>query len=225
MRALVQQKEEAFRLRKLGKSYNEILRVIPVAKSSLSLWLQKMPLTEDEKAVLKRRKDENISIGRIRAAASLRNLRLARDSALLQTAEREFKLYQTDPFFYVGMALYWAEGSKRSSTFMFVNSDSDMMLVMLKWIEKFLGVPRSAIRARLYTHKPFAYGNYEQIWSKVLSIPIENFRRTIYKPTGLLVRKRPNYVGCLRIEIGGVTYFRKYLFWQKMMLEDYKKQG
>lgn len=225
MRSLVHEKQEAFRLRKDGYSYGEILEKIPVAKSTLSAWLKNMPLTDSEKTILKRRKDSNISIGRIRAAASLHDLRITRDKLLLEKAREEFKQYRMNPFFHVGLALYWAEGSKRSNMFIFTNSDSDMMFVMLNWIELFLGVAREKIHARLYIHKPYAHENCEQYWSKATGIPIENFRKTVYKPTSLLIKKRPNYKGCLRIEIGKVSYFRKYIFWQSMMLEDYRKQS
>ena len=225
MKLLVSEKEEAVKLRRRGFSYKEILGRIPVAKSTLSVWLREMPLTEAEKAVLKRKRESNISLGRIRAAASLHNLKLARDGILFEEAKKEFALFRKDPFFYVGMALYWAEGSKRSDMFTFVNSDSDMVIVMLDWMEKFLRVRRREVHARLYIHKPYAHENCERYWSSATKIPFKNFRRTVYKPTSLTIKKRPNYRGCIRIELGAVTYFRRYVFWQKMMLEDYRKQG
>lgn len=225
MKTLVLEREEATKLRRKGLSYKEILEKVPVAKSTLSEWLQKIPLTEDEKAVLKRRRDSNISVGRIRAAASLHSLRVARDGILFEEAKKEFKIYKSDPFFYVGLALYWAEGAKRNDTFTFTNSDSDMVSVMLNWMERFFKIHRREVNARLYIHKPYAHENCEAHWSRAIGIPIGNFRKTIYKPTGLLVKKRPGYMGCLRIEMGKVSYFRKYVFWQAMMLEDYKKQG
>lgn len=225
MRTLVSERQEATRLRKKGLSYKEILRRVPVAKSTLSEWLQKMPLTDAEKAILKRRKESNISIGKIRAAAALHSLKIARDEILRKISKVEFEKYTKDPFFYVGLSLYWAEGAKRNDLFSFTNSGSDMMLVMLAWMERFFGVRRENVRARLYIHKPYAHENCKGYWSRSIGIPISNFRKTIYKPTGLLIKKRPNYMGCLRIEIGGVAYLRKYLFWQKMMLEDYGKQG
>jgi len=225
MKTLVSEKDEAIRLRKKGLSYNEILKKVPVAKSTLSEWLQHMPLTDTEKAILKRRKESNISIGKIRAAAALHSLRVARDEILRGTARIEFEKFRTDPFFYVGLSLYWAEGAKRNDLFGFTNSDTEMMTVMLAWIDRFFQVKRENIRARLYIHKPYAHENCEGHWSREISIPLSNFRKTIYKPTGLLVKKRPGYMGCLRIEVGGVTYLRKYLYWQKMMLEDYRKQG
>ena len=225
MRTLVLEKEEAVRLRKKGLSYKEILKKVPVAKSTLSVWLQKTPLTDTEKAVLKRRRNSNISIGRIRAGAALHNLKVARDKIVFETSKREFEKYKTDPFFYIGLSLYWAEGSKRSNMFSFTNSDSDMAIVMLNWMEKFFGIQRKNIHARLYIHKPYAHENCEKHWSCLIGIPVSNFRKTVYKPTGLLIKKRPGYMGCLRIEIGEVSYFRKYLFWQAMALEEYKKQG
>ncbi len=225
MRTLVLERAEATRLRKKGFSYKEILKKVPVAKSTLSEWLQKMPLTDAEKAILKRRKESNISIGKIRAAAVLHGLRLDRDEALRQTAKIEFRKFKGDPFFYVGLSLYWAEGAKRNSLFSFTNSDTEMMAVMLAWMERFFQVQRKNVRARLYIHKPYAHENCEGYWSREIGVPLSNFRKTIYKPTGLLVKKRPGYMGCLRIEIGGVAYLRKYVFWQKMMLEEYRKQG
>lgn len=225
MQALYLQKSEAIRLRREGLSYREILKTVAVSKSTLSLWLKNAALTADEKAILKTRRDGNISIGRIRAAASLHALRLERDAILLEEARREFETNRKDPFFHTGLALYWAEGSKRSNSFTFVNSDASMIVVMLDWMEKFLQVERTQVGARLYLHKPYAHENCELYWSNSIKIPLSNFRRTIYKPTGLLIKKRPSYMGCLRIEVGKVAYFRKYTFWQKMLLVEYKKQS
>jgi hypothetical protein len=219
----VREKEKAMELRRKGYSYKEIQEVIPVAKSSLSLWLKDFPLTDSEKHTLKGRKDGNISRGRIRAAASNRMRRVVRDGFLFRDAKREFEEKSKDPFFHVGVALYWGEGAKRNTYFCFTNSDSEMMAVMVTWIEKFLSVKKTEIRARLYTHKPFAHENSEKYWSDSLGLPIANFRKTVYKPTRLLVKKRPNYKGCLRIELPGVTNLRKMLFWQKMLFERYKK--
>ena len=225
MKSLVLHKAEAVRLRKLGHSYMEILQRVPVSKSSLSVWLRNAPLSQNEKEFLKKKRDGNISRGRIRAASALHNLRLQRDSALLTSAKEEFANYKKDPFFSVGLALYWAEGSKRDSSFIFTNSDSDMVCVMLIWIERFFLIARKDIYARLYLHKPYAHERCEERWSRATGIPLSNFKRTVYKPTSLLIKKRPNYIGCLRIEIGKVIYLRKYHFWQKLMLEEYRKQG
>lgn len=224
MRSLTAEKSEAIRLRLKGLSYDEILKSVSVAKSTLSLWLKELPLTDSEKAVLKDRRDANISRGRARAGAVLQQRRIDREAALLEEAKREFEVFKSEPLFFVGLSLYWAEGAKRHNSFMFVNSDAAMIALMIEWITKFFGVSKSEIHARLYLHKPYAQENCELMWATSLGIPIANFRRTIYKPTGLLVKKRPNYMGCLRIELGPVAFLKKYLFWQKMLLVHFKNQ-
>ena len=44
-----EEKEKAINLRKEGKTYSEILSVVPVAKSTLSLWLHSTKLAKKQK--------------------------------------------------------------------------------------------------------------------------------------------------------------------------------
>ncbi|HEY4526999.1 MAG TPA: hypothetical protein VJK53_04115 [Candidatus Paceibacterota bacterium] len=224
MRALVREKELAVLLRKRGYSYRDILKSVPVAKSTLSDWLKDAPLTRIEKAALKRRRDGNITRGRIRAAAALSALRLKREHALLVEARAEYKRFVADPWFRTGVALYWAEGTKRHGGFAFTNSDVEMMRYMVVWTETFLKLPRINMKARLYIHKPYAHENLERYWSARLEVPMKNFRKTIYKPTGLLVKKRPGYKGCLKIIVDKTSLRLKMLFWQNMLVEEHQER-
>lgn len=224
MIAKVLDKEKATALRRKGYSYNDILKEVPVSKSSLSCWLKDLPLTDEEKLSLKNRKNSSISRGRIKTATALRRLRLERERLLFQETQKEFYNFVSDPFFQVGIALYWAEGTKRSFSFGFANSDASMIDLMLLWIERFLNIKRGDIKVRLYIHKPYAHENCEEWWSQNINVPLGNFQKTVYKPTGLLVKKRPAYKGCLRIEIGKISYMRKMIFWQKILVEHYRKR-
>jgi len=224
MKALVHHKEVATSLRRKGHSYSDILKEVPVAKSTLSSWLKDLPLSDTEKVYLKRRKDGNISRGRIRAASALHDRRLERDGQLFKQARESFDSFKHEPFFNIGIALYWAEGTKRNWGFAFTNSDPEMIVLMVKWIEIYLGVSRDLMRARLYTHKPFADNGQEEYWAQVSGIPFENFGKTIYKPTSKHVKKRPAYKGCLKIELNKASYLRLLMFWQQMMIEHYAKE-
>jgi len=225
MNAKVQEKEMAVKLRRDGYSYNDILGVVSVAKSTLSNWLKDLPLTENEKKYLRKRTDANISRGRVKAASALMERRIARERVLLEEARNEFNIFQASHIFHTGVALYWAEGTKRgSSSFSFTNSDPEMIIIMLLWVEKFFRIDRGIIKARLYIHKPYANERCEEYWSKKTGMPLENFQKTIYKPTKLLVKKRPSYKGCLRITIGKVCYLKKILFWKNMLIENYRQQ-
>ncbi len=222
MHKLVQEKNKAITLRKRGYSYNDILKIVLVSKSTLSNWLKGLPLTADEKHLLKDRVDKNISLGRIRSGAVLSSRRMKREKVIFDQSKKEFGFFVKDPFFQVGLALYWAEGSKGSNYWGFTNSDPDMIRLMIKWIEKFFSIERDSIGFRLYTHKPFADEDFEAYWSQQTGKPVEDFKKTVYKSTGLMVKKRANYKGCLRIHLGKVSYFRKMIFWQKMLTGYYK---
>ncbi len=58
------QKEKAIALRRKGLSYSEILKEIPVAKSTLSLWLRSVGLAKKQKQRLTEKK----RLGQLRGA-------------------------------------------------------------------------------------------------------------------------------------------------------------
>ncbi len=225
MKALVQEKERVIELRKKGYSYKDIMKEVKVAKSSISLWLKDFPLTTHEKDVLKKRKNSSITRGRIRAAASNRQNRLEREKFYLKKAQEIFEDNKNDPCFHIGITLYWAEGAKRNNQFLFINSDHEMILCMVEWLEQFLGYSRMELRYRLYIHKPYAHENLENFWMKTLKVTNEQFTKTIYKPTSLGIKKRPDYKGCLRIEVRkSRDLLCKMKFWQSMQVEYSRKQ-
>jgi len=222
MKAKVREKELAIELRRQGLSYADILKQVGVAKSSLSLWLKDLSLTDEEKKYLKDRKNSNISRGRINAATANRRNRLKREQIFLKEAKDEFLLFSSDPFFHVGVALYWAEGAKRSNFFSITNSDVDMLNLFVRWLEKFVNISRTDLHLQLYIHKPFKHENWEQYWVSKLGIQKDSFRKTIFKPHRSLVRKRPNYKGCLRISVpksSGLLF--KMKVWQNMLSRYY----
>lgn len=225
MKKLVQEKQKAIALRKMGYSYNEILQQVPVAKSSLSLWLKGLPLTKDEKTTLKHRTDANISKGRIRAASAQRSNRLVKEQVLLQEAKKEFDHFSHDPLFHTGIALYWAEGAKRSNMFLFMNSDVEMLRAMILWLEKFTEYKKEELGYRLYLHAPFIRDNWETWWQKELQAVPAQFKKTVIKPSGFGVKKRPNYRGCVRIEVPRSSQLlKKMKFWTNMLIEYHQKQ-
>lgn len=225
MNSKVQEKELAVSLRKKGLTYREIREKVKVSKSSLSLWLKDLPLTDTEKGILKERKNKDINRWRLKVGAAHRKAKQARDALLFEEASKEFSLNVTHPLFQLGIGLYWAEGTKRTTSFAFMNSDPEMITLMITWVRTYLCVPEDEIRLRVFTHKAFSDERHEVRWSELTGVPLSRFGKTIYKTqNGLVTKKRPEYIGCVRIEIGKVTYFRKMLFWQQMLISHYKKQ-
>lgn len=225
MKKLVHEKKKAIELRKRGLSYNEILRQVPVAKSSLSLWLKDLPLTQAEKEVLRKRKDSNISTGRIRAASELRKRRLEREKVWMEEAKSIFDRYASDPQFHAGIVMYWAEGSKTDKRWSIINTDADVIDLMVKWLRTYLNVPGDDIQYRLFIHRPYADLRCEDWWRKRLGVSQERFQKTVYKETQHKTKKKAGHHGCLRIEVSKSTK----IFWmmkvfRNLAVEYYRKQ-
>lgn len=221
MKKLVQEKNEAIRLRRLGYSYQDIIRHIPVAKSSLSLWLNGIILTQDELELLGKRIVEQKKNGRLKSGLVNSLRKSEREKRVSEVAKREFHENIRNKLFFVGIALYWAEGAKKSDRFQFINSDPDMIILMVKWIEKFLKVPRNDLKYRLFIRRPYEHERCEEFWGKIIQVPHQKFQKTIFKPTPHTVKRNPIYKGCLRIDIGGIYTLRKMIAWQKLLIKYY----
>tara|TARA_B100001989_G_C24352381_1_gene370313 strand:- start:19 stop:696 length:678 start_codon:yes stop_codon:yes gene_type:complete len=225
MKKLVQEKQAAIRLRKKGLSYKEILARVPVAKSTLSLWLKDLPLTSREKQLLRTRKDANISRGRIKAAAELRARRLEREQVYLAEAKAIFNEHKNDPLFHAGIVMYWAEGAKTSSYWMIVNTDHDVIIMMIDWLKKYPRVSDNRIFFRLYIHKPYADNSCEKWWQSKLGVSSDKFLKTVIKPTAHISKQKPAHKGCLRIEVRnskGLFLMMKVL--KGLAVDYYRKQ-
>lgn len=216
----VQEKQKAIRLRKSGYTYNEISKKLLIAKSSLSLWLKDLPLTEKEKSYLKSRRDSNITKGRIRAASANRENRLERERVYVEDAKRVFNENERHSLFLVGVALYWAEGSKRDDSCSFMNSDPQMLRVFIKWLGLFK-IKTTDLDCSLHIHKHYAHEHCENFWSEYLLVPVETIK-IYFKRDNKGVKKRPDYKGCLRVRVKrGSQLLFKLKVWQNMLARKY----
>lgn len=219
----LEDKTKTIQLRKQGFSYKEIMERIPnLSKSTISGWVKYIELTLEQQKLLEKRVQNKIDKGRIKAAIKLRENRIKRMNKTINEAKQKVPELIKNPLFLIGLILYWSEGSQKTNTFSFINSDPVVIKLMIKWIEKICKIPKDKIRLRLYIHRIYAHENCEKFWSKQTEIPVKKFSKTIYKPTPHTIKRNPNYKGCLRIDCGGVKLFRKFLGWKKGTLKYLK---
>jgi orotate phosphoribosyltransferase-like protein len=81
----IKEKEKAVKLRKRGFSYSEILKEIPVAKSTLSLWLRDIGLAKKQKQRLTKKKLDSA----LKGARSRREQRLIITKEIKDKARKE----------------------------------------------------------------------------------------------------------------------------------------
>lgn len=206
------EKLQAIALRKNGKSYNEILEVVKVSKSTLSLWLRDIKLSKKHANKLYR---DTRQRNALRLSKLMRKRKEDEIAAIMCEAKKEIQKKIRDPFFISGLMLYWAEGDKSEQTELakFTNSDPKMIKLMVSWFRKYMKVPESKFRIALHIHELHNKKKIEKYWSDLTKIPLSQFHKTQIKPTKLGHRRNKLYNGTCSIRIGNRNLFRrmKYL--------------
>ena len=219
------EKEKAIKLRKRGFSYSEILKEIPVAKSTLSLWLRSVGLSKRQKQRLTEKKLNAMK----RGWEACHQNRLNITKLIKDKARKEIGRVNKRDLWMIGTALYWAEGAKEKQWntgvgIKFSNSDPIMIYFFSKWLKEICLVPSQDITYDLYIHKKT--GHWESArcyWGKILSIPPKKIR--VYFKRHKINTKRRNvgkdYHGLLRVNVkrssnlnrrisGWIEAFNKY---------------
>jgi hypothetical protein len=209
------QKEKAIRLRKQGLSYSQILKQVPIAKSTLSLWLKEVLLSKFQKQRITQKRLE----AGLRGGASRHLKRLLNTTAAINAARKDIGVLSHRELWLLGVALYWAEGSKQrvgsvSNSVTFNNSDPKMLKFFKAWLLQVPGVNSSRLKFELYLHESQKH-RLEEIrvyWAKVLSVPLSDLN-TLYLKKNILKRVRKNpengYYGLVRIRVRASTQLNR----------------
>src|SRR3989344_7141328 len=97
------EKTKAIELRKKGFSYVEILKSVPVAKSTLSLWLRSVGLSKKQKQRLTEKKLSSMQ----RGWTKWRNQRIDLTEKIKKSARRDVRKISERELWLIGIALYW----------------------------------------------------------------------------------------------------------------------
>lgn len=200
-------KSDAIRLRLNGLSYSEILKTIPIAKSTLSLWLRSVHLSKPQKQRLTDKKLVAIA----RGWEARRRQRIERTNLIKQNAFKDISKINKENLFLMGNMLYWAEGSKQkehlvSQGVIFGNSDPLMIKMFLKWLKDCLGILDKDLMFDIYIHKNHEThsGATRRYWSEITGFSISKFDKIYFKKHNLSTNRRnkgDSYHGQLRIAV------------------------
>ena len=94
----------------------------------------------------------------------------------------------------VGLILWWAEGTKKRRdrrwddlwiyTVEVTNTDPRVLRIFLDFLRKDIHINEDKLKAQIQIHAGDDQEALEQYWATNLSIPIENFNKTIIRPKG-----------------------------------------
>jgi AcrR family transcriptional regulator len=164
------EREWARRLRREeGRSVKEITKLVGVSRSSVSLWVRDIELTEAQKQALR---DRNPAFnawlnGSAARSAHFRDLRRGYQ-------ERGRELARAgDEFHAAGCMLYWAEGDKNGRRVALSNADPEVLRFFLSFLRKYFEVENERVRLRcnLFADHLARQREVEQFWLDLLDLP------------------------------------------------------
>lgn len=187
-------------LRLAGKTYDEIVAELGVAKSSVSLWVRDLPKPQKTAKQMHEMREARWAPHRRAQAIKRIETKLAAAHDIGQMTDRDL--------FLVGVGLYWSEGSKSKPHRLceratFVNSDPGMVQVYLAWLA-LLGVQPDRIQYRVMIHENADVARAERFWADLIGIDVATLKRTtLKKHNPKTVRKNvgKNYHGCLVVDV------------------------
>ena len=174
---------KARELRKKGISVAQIAKSLHISKSSASLWVRDIILSLDQLEKLRQQNIKGGEKGRILGALKQKHDRLKRIKIGIEKGGKIFPKLTLRELFIAGIALYWAEGTKKSCEVVICNSDPKLIQFMIQWLKKCFRIPIERIHCVVGINE--IHRNRENIvksyWSKTTRIPITQFTKTSFK--------------------------------------------
>jgi len=211
-------REVAREMRLEGRSYREIRAEVPVSKSTLSLWLKDVPISDEQRALLLQRQVD----GRERRATALRARRIATQRRVHAEASGEIGNLSPRELHLIGVILYWAEGTKdkpwsrRSEDVRFINSDEGLIRLFLAWLSQ-LGFENEQLSFRVAIHETADAVAATTYWADLVGESPARFLRPQLKrhqPKTNRKNTGAEYRGCLIIRVRRSTHlYRQIAGW------------
>lgn len=222
--------EKAIALRKGGKTYSEILKQVSVAKSTLTEWFREVKLTKPQVQKLTLKK---LQAAR-RGGEAKRLQRIHRQKDIFEQAYKDITHINKRELWLIGIALYWAEGSKEKDfrpggSLTFNNSDSRMIKVYISWLLKSCNIPKERIQCEIYIHENSknSIDDAKEHWANVIGFPVEKFKKVYFKKNKIKTTNRKNtgvlYYGLLRVKVSASsTLLRRVAGWTEAIVKCVK---
>ena len=170
----------AIDMRKKGMSYSEIQNRINIPKSTLSFWLKKIILTDEQENNLNRRISEALK----KSLETKRNKKQKLIEDIKISSEQDIKEISKKEFWLMGIILYWRERllsgieSDIKKGVSFTTSDPDLARLFLKWLMDIGGIKNDEILPDIFIDsKTKSRGSAIKYWSEIIERPISDFVR------------------------------------------------
>ena len=178
--ARVRDHQRALELRKEGKSYNQIKKVLGISKSTLSYWLADHPLSKERIRELRDWNEQRIE----RYRETRRRTREARFEEVYQVQKKEILGLSRRDLLIGGLFLYWGEGTKaRIGSLAMTNTDPAVARFFVYWLKTIFGIAKGSLKIKVHLYSDMDIKKELKFWSQELDIPTTQFLKPYIKAT------------------------------------------
>ena len=174
---------QARKLRAQGLSVRTIANTIGIPKSTVSLWVRDIILSIEQLEKIRQQNIVGGERGRILGALKQKNDRLQRIADGINNGKTTFKKLNKRELLIAGVALYWAEGTKKKREVAFCNSDPKLVQFMIAWLKICFSVPIERLYCYIGINE--IHRKRERVvkkyWSNTSGIPLSQFNKTSFK--------------------------------------------
>lgn len=208
-------KTKAIDLRKSGKTYNEIRKIIgkPIPKSTLSMWCKDVILDPFYRSRIEASMKKNIHKGRAVALAMNKIKREKYLNDVYKRVEYLDSIFRNEDVAKISLAmLYLGEGAKTRSSLMLGNSDPKVITLFLRLLRLCYAIDERKFRCTLQCRADHDIKELEKFWSSITGIPTSQFYKAmIDKRTIGKISKKQNYKGVCRIDYFSADIFNELM--------------
>lgn len=169
------ERELARKLRSEGVSINDILKQVPVAKSSVSTWVRDIELTEEQ---IDRIALKHVA-ARERSIQTKRFKREARIAAYYREADAAYETLSRNVDFMFGLALYIGEGSKKKESVLEItNCDPRVIQKGIQFFQK-IGFTQDKLHCKIQLHPHLPEDEVLAYWRQITGLGRPQFGKVI----------------------------------------------
>lgn len=211
-----QLKNKAILLRKNGKTYGEIKKILnnPIPKSTLSEWFKNISLSKKQQQRIDRCVLNNIHKGHLMALIANKEKRKQYLKSVEQRVKHLKNLVANKDIAKIIVAmLYLGEGSKtQRGSLMLGNSNPKIIDLFLRLLRNCYNIDENKFRCTLQCRADQNIEALEKFWSKTTNIPLSQFYKARVDPRTIGKKsKKIDYKGVCRIDYFSADIFNEII--------------
>lgn len=215
---------KAEQLRRAGKSYKEIHRMLGTPIATLSDWFRNAPWSIEIKNRLAGEESlANPNKLQLMIAATKKKFARLHEEYRLE-AINEFPKLKNNPLFLAGLMLYWGEGDKKidNGSIALSNSEPGMIRTFYIFLVNTLKIPKEKISFHLILYPDLIDLVQKNFWSAATGIPLSQFRKSVFIQGRHPTRRLSYGVGLIRVSSRKIK--GKIMKWIELYKNEFNNQ-